>query len=110
MNELTLPYTLIAVLFALVILLAYLLLKLKRYFNKELLQNARNTMKWDANTNKTVTDFRDDMLQLNLARADDITKLRDETPRLEINNKNEAVLFTRTGKEIVNYQLKKTKK
>lgn len=40
-------------------------------------------------------------------RSEDLAKLRDETPRLEINDQNEAVLYTRNGKEIHNFKLSK---
>jgi len=42
-------------------------------------------------------------------RSEDLAKLRDETPMLEVNDKNEAVLYTRQGREIYNYDLKKKK-
>lgn len=101
----TILFILTAVLFALVVILAIQIKKLKTNFDSQILEVIRNTMKWDANTNGTVTKLLEDMLQLNLARADDITKLRDETPMLEINTDNQAVLYTRQGKEIHNYQL-----
>ena len=40
-------------------------------------------------------------------RSEDLAKLRDETPMLEINDQNEAVLYTRNGKEIHNFKLSK---
>jgi gamma-glutamylcyclotransferase (GGCT)/AIG2-like uncharacterized protein YtfP len=66
-------------------------------------------------TSQTTTSIRVDVYDLGKSiieeiqrlRSEDLAKLRDETPRLEINDQNEAVLYTRHGKEIHNFKLSK---
>ncbi|KQC30170.1 hypothetical protein AAY42_09990 [Flagellimonas eckloniae] len=42
-----------------------------------------------------------------LLQDEAMAKIRDETPRLEINENNEAVMYTRKGQEIYNWKLDK---
>lgn len=56
----------------------------------------------------TIESTKDLVVDLNNGVVEQITKIREETPRCEVNDNNEAVLFTRQGQEIYNYKLKKT--
>ena len=79
----------------------------KARLDKKIKEVERKANGWNSNTNKVVTEAIKELLQLNLARMDDITKLREETPMLEITLSREAILHTRKGDEIYRKQLKK---